>query len=328
MKNINEGIYFITETADGYLSNVHVDTVAELLDDWNGDCDLCPANDAQIFFAAIDGQPVNPYQYTDFESLIVLLQELQKADDQCAEHQKISDDDGLIPAYQRDPVWIKFNEKWGDAVEVDQMDYETSEEYMSDLYDAYESSGFVPFLKSSRYDKEHDGEKFTVISRVNTDDPDWDYESLPAWRIMFEDGTEYYAFPEEICFCEIFLYCEKEVLPVLGLPLNSTVLKDEYIGKTVMDLMLTLDDGVVTDLETLNIALDALSLQQIDLVNMYLVTDIKYDLDFCHQNPELPDEMLVHVAPEDGDLYSVIDDYIFDQTGYKTKDFVVRNLAD
>ena len=188
MKNINEGIYFITETADGYLSNVHVDTVAELLDDWEGDCNLCPANDARIYFAAIDGQPVNPYQYTDFESLISLLSELQQADDQCAEHQGDLQEDPdatLIPVYQRDPVWIKFNEKWGDAVEVDQMDYETSEEYMSDLYDAYENSGFVPFFKSSRYDKERDGEKFTVISRIDSNAPDWDFESLPAWRIMF-----------------------------------------------------------------------------------------------------------------------------------------------
>lgn len=37
-----------------------------------------PANDARVFFAAWNGQPLNPYGYSNFESLLRLLQKIQK----------------------------------------------------------------------------------------------------------------------------------------------------------------------------------------------------------------------------------------------------------
>ena len=49
--------------------------IRDILDDWNGDCEFVPSNDARVFFAAWNGKPINPYAYTDFESLLKLLRD-------------------------------------------------------------------------------------------------------------------------------------------------------------------------------------------------------------------------------------------------------------
>lgn len=49
--------------------------IRDILDDWNGDCEFVPSNDARVFFAAWNGKPINPYAYTDFESLLELLRD-------------------------------------------------------------------------------------------------------------------------------------------------------------------------------------------------------------------------------------------------------------
>ena len=70
---LGTGIVIVTEKADGGLYTITAEYFREILDDWNGDCNFVPANDARIFFAAWNGEPLNPQEYQDFESLVRLL---------------------------------------------------------------------------------------------------------------------------------------------------------------------------------------------------------------------------------------------------------------
>ena len=63
----------VTENADGRMYILRAKYIQDILDDWNGDCEFVPSNDARVFFAAWNGKPINPYAYTDFESLLELL---------------------------------------------------------------------------------------------------------------------------------------------------------------------------------------------------------------------------------------------------------------
>lgn len=66
-------IVIVTESVDGEVYCIEVDNLNDLIDDWNGTCTAVPANDARVFFASINGIPVNPHLYTDFESFLKLL---------------------------------------------------------------------------------------------------------------------------------------------------------------------------------------------------------------------------------------------------------------
>ena len=59
----------ITENAEGKKYLIHSKYIQDILDDWTGDCNFVPANDARVFFASWNGKPISPYEYTDFESL-------------------------------------------------------------------------------------------------------------------------------------------------------------------------------------------------------------------------------------------------------------------
>lgn len=72
------GTVIVTENADGQIYMINTEYIQDVLDDWNGECNFVPANDARVFFAAWNGQPLNPYDYTDFESLLRLLIKIQK----------------------------------------------------------------------------------------------------------------------------------------------------------------------------------------------------------------------------------------------------------
>ncbi len=70
---IEGNISILTENTDGNIYLIEVDTLNELLDDWNGECNTVPANDAKVYFASVNGIPVNPYNYNDFETLLNYL---------------------------------------------------------------------------------------------------------------------------------------------------------------------------------------------------------------------------------------------------------------
>ncbi len=67
------GTFIVTENAEGSIYTISAEYFQDILNDWNGDCDFVPANDARVFFAAWNGEPLNPHSYRDFESLMLLL---------------------------------------------------------------------------------------------------------------------------------------------------------------------------------------------------------------------------------------------------------------
>lgn len=63
----------VTENAEGEMYLIHSKYIQDILNDWTGDCNFVPANDARVFFASWNGKPISPYEYTDFESLVWYL---------------------------------------------------------------------------------------------------------------------------------------------------------------------------------------------------------------------------------------------------------------
>ncbi len=54
--------------------NMRAKYLQDIIDDQEGERDFVPSNDAKMFFAAYNGRPINPYEYTDFESLLRYLE--------------------------------------------------------------------------------------------------------------------------------------------------------------------------------------------------------------------------------------------------------------
>lgn len=74
----NNETVIITENINGDMYLLKSKYIQDILDDWNENCDFVPANDARVYFASWNGKPINPYEYTDFGSLIEWFRELQK----------------------------------------------------------------------------------------------------------------------------------------------------------------------------------------------------------------------------------------------------------
>lgn len=72
----NENTVIVTENTDGEIYLIESKYIQDIVDDWKGDCNFVPSNDAKVFFASWNNEPINPYSYTDFESLIRYLQNL------------------------------------------------------------------------------------------------------------------------------------------------------------------------------------------------------------------------------------------------------------
>ena len=91
----------------------------------------------------------------------------------------------------------EFNKKWNNK-SVDDIDDTLIEEYIEDLYDLHESTGFRETFNSPyNYMQKYNGLAFNVVGRYGKED--CDYESMPMWLIRFNNGIEIEAFPEEIC---------------------------------------------------------------------------------------------------------------------------------
>ena len=67
---LKKKIQILTENMDGEMYMLESDDYNELVNDWMGDCNFVPANDAKVFFASYCGKPITPYAYTDFQSLL------------------------------------------------------------------------------------------------------------------------------------------------------------------------------------------------------------------------------------------------------------------
>ena len=94
----------------------------------------------------------------------------------------------------------------GDVSCREDMDIETERKWISDMFDAYEKTGFVDTF-STPFDllpgqEKYLGQKFKVVRRVEEGKDSWDLCCLPAWVIQFDNGDTLEAYPEEICKVE------------------------------------------------------------------------------------------------------------------------------
>lgn len=81
------------------------------------------------------------------------------------------------------------------------LSYEEEKAFVADCFDTYEHIGFASTFDTPYGDqKKYVGMKFSVLGRL--DERQADLESLPMWKIQFEDGEIVDAFPEEICLAE------------------------------------------------------------------------------------------------------------------------------
>ena len=71
---IKDGFLAIVENADGEKYLLTADSLNDVLEDWKGDCNFVPANDARVYFAMFNEKPVNPYDCDTFERLLGYLQ--------------------------------------------------------------------------------------------------------------------------------------------------------------------------------------------------------------------------------------------------------------
>ena len=72
---LNKKINILTQNADGELYLLEADNYNFIVNDYHGDCEYVPANDAKVYFASYDGEPINPYMYTDFLSLMQYIRD-------------------------------------------------------------------------------------------------------------------------------------------------------------------------------------------------------------------------------------------------------------
>lgn len=86
----------------------------------------------------------------------------------------------------------------------EEMTQEEHQAFVEYWFDKYEKFGFCDTFESpydlSYANKQYEGKCFQVIARCTTND--CDLETLPMWRIEFEDGYQTDAYPEEICRLE------------------------------------------------------------------------------------------------------------------------------
>lgn len=96
--------------------------------------------------------------------------------------------------------YIEFQDKWS-GKDPDEMSDEQLRQFKEDCFQMYEHTGFLETLDSTYdEDSENNGKRFKVLRRAACNE--CDLESMPIWLIRFEDGTEAYCYPEEICKLE------------------------------------------------------------------------------------------------------------------------------
>jgi len=72
----DDDLVIITEDACGRPYCVQSKYIMDVLDDWRGEAMMCPANDARVFLAIHNNNPINPHLYTDWASLMEYLKEM------------------------------------------------------------------------------------------------------------------------------------------------------------------------------------------------------------------------------------------------------------
>lgn len=71
----NDHVILVTENADCRLYTIDC-TWRELMEDWHGDCDMVPANDAEVFFAAVNDGVIHTQRRMTFESALGVIEQM------------------------------------------------------------------------------------------------------------------------------------------------------------------------------------------------------------------------------------------------------------
>ena len=66
-------VIIVTETVDGAKYMISADSIREIYDDWYGDCNSVPENDAPVYFAMCDGERIDTDDST-FGDIMALLE--------------------------------------------------------------------------------------------------------------------------------------------------------------------------------------------------------------------------------------------------------------
>ena len=61
----HQDIIIITANAAGEKYLIKAKSIQDILDDWSGDCEFVPSNDACVFYTEWNGRPINPAGYTN-----------------------------------------------------------------------------------------------------------------------------------------------------------------------------------------------------------------------------------------------------------------------
>lgn len=75
---LDEDIVIFTENVIGEIYLLKAKSIQDIFNDWNGDCEFVPSNDAKVYFASLNGNPIDSYKYTDFGTLMEYLIDLQR----------------------------------------------------------------------------------------------------------------------------------------------------------------------------------------------------------------------------------------------------------
>lgn len=75
---IGSDLFIVTENIRGDIYEIRCKYIQDLIDDWYGDCGMCPPEDNRVFFASWNSVPFNPYDCINFGCLILILEEMIK----------------------------------------------------------------------------------------------------------------------------------------------------------------------------------------------------------------------------------------------------------
>jgi len=74
--SFDDALVVVTENSDGEIYAIKADYVQDLIDDWNGECNAVPPNEARVFFATYNGKQINPYECPDFGTMMEYLKRM------------------------------------------------------------------------------------------------------------------------------------------------------------------------------------------------------------------------------------------------------------
>lgn len=73
IETIDSDLFIVTENQRGGIITMRYKYIQDLIDDWYANLGMCPPKHSKVFLAVWNNHPINPHEYTDFESLMCIL---------------------------------------------------------------------------------------------------------------------------------------------------------------------------------------------------------------------------------------------------------------